>query len=134
MADYPDGAQLTTVAVTVDGIPKPAVPGTEYPAGDNGRYSGTATGYQAVATWTVTSTRSGKLVDVSMITSNYSKTNWKLVVAGDELFTGLQIGGALTKIFGELSLAGGDVVELSAASSDGTSITADGSITGKEVA
>lgn len=133
MSDYPDGAQLVQIAVTVDGLPQPQTPGTEYPAGANDHVTTTSTSYQTVASWTVTSTRTGKLVDISMLSTNYSKTKWQLTIGGVVQFTGLVIDGALTKTYNDLSLAGGAVVLLEAASSDGSSITADGSITGKEV-
>jgi len=133
MVDYPDGVQVVQVAVTVEGLPVIPQPATEVPAGDVGRYSGTSTSYQSVASWTVATDKQGKLKEVALRSSNYAKTLWKLVIGATTFMTDVTVGGALTLPFSDLSLAAGDTVTLSAKSSDGTTITADGAIAGEEL-
>lgn len=133
MVDYPDGVQVVMVAVTVNNVPVIPDPLTEAPAGNVGRYSGALTSYQPVASWTVAAGKTGKLTEVGLKSNNYPKTVWKLVIGTKTFLTDVTIGGALTLPFNDLSLAAAAVVTLSAKSSDGTAITADGDIVGKEV-
>lgn len=122
-----------SLVVTVNNIPVTPDENTEVAAGDVGRYSGVATSYQAVAGWTVSTGNLGKLVEVSLKSNNYSKTLWKLIIGDDTFMQDVTIGGALTLPFNEAFISAGKAIALYAKSSDGTAITADGSIVGKEV-
>ena len=96
------------------------------------RYTGTDTSYQTVVSWTVTTGKTGELKEVSMITDQYAKTQFKLTVAGVEQFEDKVITAPLTLPFTENKLLSGSEVLLEAKSTDGTSINTDGSITGRE--
>lgn len=133
MVDFPDGVHVVQVAVTVNNIPVVPTAENEVPAGQVGRYTGTSASYQTVAAWTVTAAKTGRLSEVSLRTSNYAKSTWKLVIGATTFMTDKVVGGALTLDFGGLALAAAAVVTLSVKSDGSTSITADGSIVGKEV-
>jgi len=105
----------------------------EYAVSEVDRYSGAATEYQTVVSWTVSSSRLGILKEVSMVSDNYDKTLFKLTIAGEVKFEDVEIQTTLSLPYPDLVLAPGQQVLLEAKSSDGTSITVDGSITGKEV-
>jgi hypothetical protein len=70
---------------------------------------------------------------VSMTSDELDKTYFKLEIGGSTIFEDVMIGQAIALPFPDLALDGDDEVKLSAKSSDGTNITVDGSITGKEV-
>jgi hypothetical protein len=130
-----DPAWITAVEVTVIVNNEPVVPepSLEVAAGDVDRYSGNSTSYQTVAEWTVTTDKVGKLHEVSLVSNNYAKTLFKLEIASITFMQDITIKTALTLPFNGLSIAEGETVTLSAKSSDGTSITVDGAITGTEI-
>lgn len=97
-----------------------------------GSLTATATTYATVATWTVGSNRSGNLREVSLDTDNFAKTNWQLTIGGVQQFTAQVFRSPLTLPFPENLLPAAAVVLLEAASTDGTSVTAKGSISGGE--
>ena len=131
--DAPDGTQWVQVISVVVETPTPPSPAHEYPAGDVDRYSGNAAAYQEVAKWTVTAGRVGELKEVSMITDNYVKTTWKLVIGATTVFNDVVIQSVLTLPLFDLRLAAGTEVTLSCHSDGVTAIVADGSIIGKEI-
>lgn len=133
MADYPDGAQLVSVAVTVNNVPVPVTPSVETAVGIVNRYTGVDTGYQVLCQWTVTAARTGQLAEVSMTVDNFDKAVWSLTVGAEVIMLGDIIQNALTLPFADVSLSAGTDVILSVKSSDGTAIVADGSISGKEI-
>jgi hypothetical protein len=96
------------------------------------RYSGGSTSYQTLVSWTVSVGKSGMLKEVSMITSDYDHTYFRLTIAGTKQFEDKLIQGPLTLPFPDNRLEAGSVVLLECRSTNGTSITVDGSITGKE--
>jgi hypothetical protein len=96
------------------------------------RYSGGSTSYQTVVSWTVSNGKSGMLKEVSMITSDYEHTYFRLTIAGKKQFEDKLIQAPLTLPFPDNRLNAGSVVLLECRSTDGTSITVDGSITGRE--
>lgn len=98
-----------------------------------GRYSGTSTSYQSIVSWTVTSTKSGELIEVSLTSDNFAKTQFKVEIGGGVIDTDIALGEALTLPFGKLKISGSTKVELFAKSTDGTAINADGSISGLEL-
>lgn len=95
------------------------------------RYSGTSTDYQSVVTWTVDTGYQGVLFEVAMVSSSYTKTQFKLVIGSSTEFTDKYTQTALSLPWQNNKLASATTVTLSAKSTDGTSITVDGSITGK---
>lgn len=129
----PAWVRSVEVVVNVNNVPVPQQPSTEKAAGGEGRYSGSSLIYQTVTSWTVAALKTGMLKEVSMVTSDYTKTKFKLVVGGVTYMTDSVIKTALSLPFEDLSLAAGAVVILSAASTDGTAIVVDGEITAKEV-
>lgn len=96
------------------------------------RYAGDDDTYQEVVSWTVDAGYRGELSEIAFMSSNYSKTEFKLVIAGTTQFTDIVVGAAVSLPFKGNKLASASVVILYARSPDGiTSITVDGSITGK---
>ena len=131
--DLPDYTKKIAITVTVgvDQVPEGAT--TETPVCNVQRYSGASTTYQWIASWVVGADVIGYLAEVSLISSNYSKTLFKLDIDGAHIFTDLQIDAPLSIPFSDTKLPEATEVHLYAKSSDGTSITADGMISGKEV-
>lgn len=106
---------------------------TAVPIAKLDRYSGTDQTYKTVVSWTITSGKRGTLKEVSMITDNYTKTQFKLTIAGTVQFENKYLQSPLTLPFPEDSvLQAEEVVLLQCKSTDGTSIVVDGSITGGE--
>ena len=133
MHGTPDWVRMVQIVVTVENIPVVPEPAIERAAGDVDRYSGAATTYQTLATWTVAAAKVGELKEVSMISDNFAKTLWRLVIGATTVFTDVTIQSPLTLPFFDLKLAAASVVTLSCKSSDTTAIVADGSIVGKEI-
>lgn len=131
--DAPDHTLIIEIGITLGGNSVPPSATTEKAIASFGTYSGAATTYQTVASWTVAASKAGVLASVELETDNYAKTLWQLTVAGEVKFTGAAPQGPLDLTFPNVNLAPGDVVLLEAKSSDGTAIVADGVITGKEV-
>ena len=105
----------------------------EYAAGKVGRYSGTATTYQEVAKWTVTTARTGELKEITVRSDNYAKTNLQITVGAVVFATEWLTQDVMPLVWGDLRLAAGAVVKVEAKSTDGTSIIVDAVITGKEI-
>jgi len=133
ITDAPDGTLWVQQVSVVVEAPGPAAPANEVPAGDVGRYSGSATAYQELAKWTVTAEKLGELKEVSMVTDDYENTTWKLVIGATTVFSDLVIQAPLTLPFFDLRLAAATAVILSCHSDGATNIVADGSIVGKEI-
>ncbi|GAH55095.1 unnamed protein product [marine sediment metagenome] len=127
VTDAPDFTTKVNVVII------PTAPELEHPAGEVNRYSGSATEYQSLCTWTVTASRIGELKEVSFVTNNYAKTLWMLVIGSDTMLEDVVIQAPLTIPYFDLRIASETVVALSVKSSDGTAIVADGSIVGKEI-
>lgn len=97
------------------------------------RYSGTDQTYQEVVKWRIEERTQGHLKEVSMVTDQYSKTHFQLRIGGKIFFEDKIIQAPLTLPFPETRLRSTAEVLLECKSTDGTSITVDGSITGREV-
>jgi len=97
------------------------------------RYSGTDQTYKEVVKWRVEPRSQGHLKEVSMVSNNYSKTHFKLTIGGKIYFEDKIIQAPLTLPFPETRLREATEVKLECKSTDGTLITVDGSLTGKEV-
>lgn len=131
--DAPDGVLIIEIGITLGQEVVPPSSLTEDALALLDRYSGSATTYQTVVSWTVPAGKAGVLSEVEMESDTYAKTLWQLTIAGEVEFTNKAIQGPLALIFPNVNLAAGAVVLLEAKSSDGTAIVADGTITGKEV-
>ena len=114
--------QVSPVTIDLEGTPVAKVD----------RYSGSDTVYQTVVSWTVSAGKRGWLQEVSMITNNFEKTQFKLTISGETLFQDKQVQASLTLPFPWNELTEGSVVLLECKSTDGTAILVDGSITGRE--
>lgn len=101
------------------------------PVCDLDSYTGTATTYQTLAEWTVTSGHYGVLREVSMTHDTHAQ--YKLVIDGVTQFEDEIPILSVTLPFPPNKLSAGAVVTLYVKSDDGTSIDVSGSITGKEV-
>lgn len=100
-----------------------------------GRYTGTGTDYQTLALWRVGDLwglAKGRIEEISVVSSDFSKTRFKLTVMGKVLFKDLQIQISLTLPLPPHEIPATEKVIIECKSSDGTNITVNGSITGKE--
>ena len=131
--DAPDYTLIIEIGITFGGNSVPPSSLTEKAIASFGTYSGSATTYQTVASWTVGASKAGLLASVELETDDYDKTLWQLTIAGVVQFTDAAPQGPLDLTFPNVNLDAADVVLLEAKSSDGTAIVADGVITGKEV-
>jgi hypothetical protein len=131
--DAPDGSVWVQNVDVVVNVPTPSGPATEVAAGGVGRYSGTATTYQTVVSWTVAAGKLGELKEITILSSSYSKTVLQVTVGSVVFATNWTVQAAMPLIFEDLKLAAGEIVKVEAKSSDGTSITVDAVITAKEI-
>ena len=94
--------------------------------------------YTSIATWQISAGRFGALREVSLDSDNFAKTQWQLVLPGirdvtlgegwiDKVFR-----SPLTIPFPETNIPATEWVNVLAGSTDGTTITAYASISGKE--
>lgn len=115
---------------------RPAVPLPEdvgQPISRAASLTTTLTTYSDVLTWRVSPNRSGALAEVSLDSNNLVLTNWRLLIADNEQWTNFNPRRALSIPFPPRNqLPEQATVVLQAASTDGTSIIAYGSIVGKE--
>ena len=125
----PDGVLMVQAVVTVE--LEPVVPDvlSEVAAGGIGRYSGTAQTYQEVEVWTVTAKKVGELKEIILISNDFPHTEFKVTI-GSVVYCEDTI---VRNIIGDLKLAAASVIKVEARSTDGTSITVDAVITGKEI-
>jgi hypothetical protein len=131
--DLPDYTKKIAITVTVESDQVPETAATENPITQYGRYSGGDTDYQVVVTWLVSAGKSGVLSEISVESDNYAKTLIYVMVANVAQFQDKQTRGPLTLKYADLKMAGGTQTVVMVASSDGTAITVDAVITGKEV-
>jgi len=109
-----------------------AQPSDERAAGDGGRYSGSDTSYQTVASWTVATGYRGELKEIIFYTDEWGATTWKITIGSVTFETDWVVQSSLPLIFEDLRLAAADVVKVEA-KSDGTAIVADAVIAGREI-
>ena len=131
--DAPDWVRQVVISVIVENVPVPPDAANQVAAGGKGRYTGTDTTYQAVVTWTVTAAKVGELKEILIISDLYAKTLLKVTVGSVTWATDWAIQSSMPIIFEDLKLAAASVIKVEAKSSDGTSITVDAIIVGKEV-
>ncbi len=95
------------------------------------RVTTTSQTYVDVIEWEIPARHSGELFEVSMASDNFTKTQFRLVLANEEQWTDKYLISALTQPFRGNRLAELMKVVIQAQSSDGTEITAYGAIAGK---
>ncbi len=88
--------------------------------------------YQEVVSWVVAAGKEGDLHEVSMFSTDFTKTQFRLTIAGVQQWTDVVVGTSLSIPFRANRLAASDQVLLEARSTDGTQVTVDGSISGAE--
>lgn len=91
-----------------------------------------AVNYQEVVSWTVAAGREGDLHEISFFSDDFTKTLFKLSIAGVQQWTDVVVGTSLSIPFRTNRLKAGDTVLLEAKSTNGTLVTVDGSISGAE--
>lgn len=133
MPDAPDWVETVAVTVIVENEPVIPTVKNEHLIIEIDRLTTSSTEYQDVVSWTVTEGRIGELQFIEFESDNYDKTNFRLEVGGEEIFTDLQIQQTLTIEVPLVKLAADVEVLLQAKSTDGTEITVDGDIIGKEI-
>lgn len=109
------------------------VPATQEAAGATGRYSGSDTTYQTVASWTVETGKIGELKEITLLSDEYDYTQFKVTVGSIVFANNWQVQAAMPLIFEDLRLPAGSVVKVEAKSTDGTAIVVDAIIVGKEI-
>lgn len=98
------------------------------------RYTGTDTDWQPLVRWDITPEHTGDLHEISLLSTNDSKTRYRLVI-GDvdqQLPTDRQTSTPVELRWRAGVIPGGKAVYVEVRSTDGTSITVDGLITGTE--
>jgi hypothetical protein len=93
-----------------------------------------ATTYQTVVEWEVPQQFTGELFEVTMSSTDYAHTRFRLVLANLEQWTDQELPSSLTQPFRGNKLSETQKVQIQAKSSDGTSITVYGAIAGKLIA
>lgn len=91
----------------------------------------TSQAYVDLIKWEIPAQHTGELVEISMATTDYTKTQFRLVLANEEQWTDKGIVSALTQRFRGNRLTEKMIVLIQAKSTDGTSITVRGTIAGK---
>jgi len=133
MVDSPDWITDVQVTVIVENTPVPSTPAHETAIIELDRLVTDDMEYDTVVSWTVTAARIGVLRFVEFETDDYDLTRFQLTIAGVVQFTDIQVEQTLTLELPDVKLAAGAVVLLEAKSSDGTEVTVDGDIIGKEI-
>jgi len=110
-----------------------AQPKDEIAAGDIHHYSGSATTYQPLATWTVDPEKTGELKEILIISDDYAHTLVKITIDDEVFEDDWSPTSSMPIIFEDLRLAGGAVVKLEVKASEVTAIDVDAIIIGKEV-
>ncbi|MFC1935914.1 hypothetical protein ACFLX9_04085 [Chloroflexota bacterium] len=88
--------------------------------------------YQQVVEWTVAAGSEGDLHEISLFSDDFSKTQFRLTIAGVQQWTDRVVGTSLSIPYRANRLPAGAQVLLQARSTDGTLVTVDGSISGAE--
>lgn len=91
-----------------------------------------AVNYQEVVEWTVAVGNEGDLHEVSLFSDDFSKTRFRLTIAGAQQWADRVVGTSLSIPYRANRLPAGAQVLLEARSTDGTLVTVDGSISGAE--
>lgn len=128
-----DWIRMVQITVIVENVPVVQEPATECAAGAAGNYSGTATTYQEVASWTVATEKVGDLKEILILSDDYDHTQVKITVGTVTWCEDWSPTGAMPIIFEDLKLAAATEVKVEAKSDDGTTIDVDAIIVAKEI-
>lgn len=122
-------ATLAPVTQEVGGLPI-----SGFPVVKMDRYAGGAQDWQLLVRWDIPTDHTGDLHEISLRTSNPSKTRYRLVFGGtDQNLPADQDPPSLfALIWRQTSIPGGTPVTVEVRSLDGTNIRVDGQITGSE--
>jgi len=131
--DAPDGVLLVAATLVVGAEPVSPETATEALVFEVARKTTSSTEYQTVVTHTVTIGKVFILTAVEMESDNYTKTHFKLVIGDDTPFEDQLFENPYSPPIPALKMAAGSVVTLSCKSTDGTEITVDGDLIGKEI-
>ncbi len=123
----------TEFVVTVNNQPVSPEPSVERAWGGAGKYTGTDTDYQTLIACTVASDKLGELKEIIFYAADYTHVLLEIVVGEVTWATGWNPGTSEPVIFEDLRLAAGVAVTVKVKSDDGTSITVDAIIVGKEL-
>lgn len=130
----PDGVLMIQVAVTVNNVAVAPQPATELAAGGVGRYSGNATSYQTVKSWTVTDDKVGELNEISLASTTLSHAVWRVTIGATTWLDDAVLDAILTIPFYDLKLLAAAVIKVEVKSDDvANTINASVSIVGKEI-
>ena len=129
----PDWVRQMVISVIVNNVPVAPTTSVEGAAGAVGRYSGVATTYQTVATWTVAAAKTGELKEVSLASTTLSHVKWRVTIGSVVWLSDAVLDAILTIPFYDLKLAAASIVKVEVKSDDGSSINASVSIVGKEI-
>ena len=89
--------------------------------------------YQALASWTVSAQRTGKLSKVECACDDYTKGRFKLVINNEVKWIDKELPSSLTMDFLGADIRGGKTVAIYGKSSDGSAFSMWGDICGEEV-
>lgn len=132
--DAPDGVKLISTTLVVDAEPVLEQPANETPISETeGKVTDSSESYQTLATWTVSTGKSGVLYGVEMDSDNFAKTHFQLTIGGTVKWTNLELQRPLNIHFAAARLAEAATVLLEGKSNDGTSVNIWGHIEGKAV-
>lgn len=110
-----------------------AQPADEAAAGGIGRHSGTEQTYQEVIAWTVSTGKIGELKELILISNDFAHTHFRVTIGSVTYCEDTIVRNVIPLVFADLRLAAAGEVKIECKSTDGTSITVDGVIVGKEV-
>ncbi len=133
MHGTPDWVRMVQVAVTVENVPIVPEPATEYAAGGIDRKTTTSTSYQEVEKWTVASGKVGELKELILISNDFAHTYFKVTIGDITFCNNTIVRNVIPLVFADLKLAETKEVKVECKSTDGTSITVDAVIVGKEI-
>lgn len=133
LTDAPDKVIWTQPVNVVDGTLTPSEPANEVAAGAAGRYSGSDTSYQEVASWTVSTGKVGELKEITILSNEYDYTHFQITIGSTVYKTDWLVQAAMPLIFEDLKLAAGTEVKVECKSTDGEAIVVDAVIVGKEI-
>ena len=112
------------------GIPIPQEAGVPKPRAAS--QATALTTYVTMLTWNVVSGVNASLREISLDSDNFPKTKFRVTIGGITYFGDVILRSALTIPFPKNNMPPGTVVNLDVASTDGTSVTAYGSMGGVE--
>ncbi|KKN35593.1 hypothetical protein LCGC14_0782030 [marine sediment metagenome] len=105
-----------------------------WPVAKINRYTGTQAKWQTLVTWKIDSGRIGNLHEISLVSSDDSKTRYRIIIANvdQKVPVDRQTTSPFNLTFRENVIPTGSEVYVQVRSTDETSITVDGIITGTE--